>query len=58
MPQTFNKTDSMANILLLNLQGAYDGKVPKAEEFIDQYKDKSARAIEFAYNMNAAAARA
>ena len=42
MPHPVNKTDSMADILLINPQGSYNGKVPKAEEYIYHYKYKSA----------------
>ena len=48
----------MVDILILTPQGAYDGKVSKAEDYINRYKDQSAGAIEFAYNtaMDAAGA--
>ena len=58
MPHPINETDGIADILLLTPQGAYYGKVPKAEEYIDHFKDQSAGAIEFAYNTDAAAAGA
>ena len=45
----------MDDILLLSLQGAYNKKVPKLEEYIYLYRDQSAGAIEFAYNTAAAA---
>ena len=45
----------MADILLCNPHGAYDGNAPEAEEYIECYKDKSARAIEFTYNTDVAA---
>ena len=56
MPHPINETDGVAYILLLDHQGAYDDKFPKAEEYIDRYKDQSAGAIEFAYNTDMAAA--
>ena len=46
----------MDDILLLSLQGAYNKKVPKLEEYIYLYRDQSAGAIEFAYNTAAAGA--
>ena len=36
MPNTINKTDGMADILLLIPQGVYGGNIPKAEEYITQ----------------------
>ena len=58
MPHPINETYGMEDILLLIPQGAYIGKVPKVEEYIDRYRDQSAGAIKFAYNTTAAAAGA
>ena len=46
----------MVDIFLLNPQGSYKGNTQKSEEYIDRYKNKSTRAIKFAYNTYAAAA--
>ena len=56
IPHPVNEIYGMADILLLNPQVEYNGKVLKAEEYIDRYKEKSARVIGFAYNTDAAAA--
>ena len=45
MPRPINKTDGMADILLLSPQGSYDVKVPNAEEYIDRYNNQSVGAI-------------
>ena len=39
IPHCINKTDGMVDILILTPQGAYDGKVSKAENYINRYKD-------------------
>ena len=56
MPHPVNENDGMADILILSPQGAYDGKVPKVEEYINCYKEKSAGEIKFTYNKDAASA--
>ena len=58
MSHPINKPKHMTDILLLNSQGSYNGKVPKAEEYIDGYKDQSVGLIIFFYNTDAAAAGA
>ena len=54
MPHLINKTDSMADILIITPQGAYNRKVHKVEEYTNCYRDSSTRVIEFAYNTVAA----
>ena len=56
MPHPINKTYGMEDILLISPQGDYNGKVPKVKNYIGRHKYKSAGAIEFAYNADAAAA--
>ena len=34
IPHPINKTNGMADMLLISPEGAYNGKVPKAEEYI------------------------
>ena len=58
MPCPIDETDGMADILLVSPQGAYDGKIPKAEEYIDNYRDQSSGEIDFAYNTADAASGA
>ena len=58
MLHPINKTEDMTDILLLSSQVSYNGKVPKAEEHIDGYKDQSVESIRFVYNTDAAAAGA
>ena len=50
-----NEDEGMADILLIFPLGAYDGVLPKIEDYIDKYKGASSNALEFSYNTAATA---
>ena len=55
IPHPVNGTNGMEDILFLTPQGAYNDRAPEVDDYIGRYKDKSARAIDFSYNTDAAA---